>query len=164
MMSHFVRLSVPEVQYAMAIATQRDACKGEMRDSRLKKRISGFGVHFAGVVGELCFRKVYGGKINTEILCGGDGHAGDVVLPDGRTVEVKTSLFQGKNVELKFERNEMVSIEYCSLVQVELPDSGNVFPIWSWNEIKSLLVEKDYGYGLRYVFQPMMMEQGKRGR
>jgi hypothetical protein len=149
-----VRLSVPEVQYAMAIATQRDACKGDMRDSRLKKGITGFGVHFAGVVGELCFRKIYGGKINTDILSGGDGHAGDVVLPDGRIVEVKTSLFQGNNVELKFEQNEMVDIEYCSLVQVALPDTGRVFPIWSWNEIKPLLVEKNYGYGPRYVFQP----------
>ncbi len=30
-----VRLTVPEVQYAMALATQRDACKPD-RDSRLR--------------------------------------------------------------------------------------------------------------------------------
>jgi hypothetical protein len=151
-----VRLSVPEVQYAMAIATQRDACKGEMRDSRLKKSISGFGVHFVGVVGELCFRKVYGGKINTAILPNGDGHSRDVILADGREVEVKTSLYQGSGVELKFEQNEIGKVQYCSLVQVSLPDTGTVFPIWSWQEIEPNLVTKDYGYGPRYVFQPQL--------
>ena len=125
-----------------------------MRDFRLKKGMSGFGVHFAGVVGELCFRKVYGGKINTEILTEGDGHAADVILPDGREVEVKTSLFQGAGVELKFEKNEIGKIQYCSLIQVSLPDTGNVFPIWSWREIEPRLLEKNYGYGPRYVFQP----------
>jgi len=158
-MTRRVSLTVPEVHFAMAIATQRDASKGEMRDSRLKQKITGFGVHFAGVVGELCFRKVYGGRINTKILPNGDGHAGDVSLPDGRNVEVKTSLFQGRGVELKFEENEIGSIEFCCLVQVSLPDTGNVFPIWSWQEIEPRLVKKNYGYGERYVFQPETANQ-----
>jgi hypothetical protein len=149
-----VRLSVPEVQYAMALATQRDACKGKMRDSRLKQTISGFGVHFAGVVGELCFRKIHGGKINMEILPQGDRHGADVVVPDGRKVEVKTSLFQGRNVEMKFEPAEFAAIEWCSLVQVALPDTGRVFPIWSKDYIRQRLETKNYGYGARFVFNP----------
>lgn len=158
-----VHLTVPEVFYAMSLAAQRDAAKVKlahassyksMRDSRISQRITGFGVHFAGVLGELCFRKVHGGRMNTEILVSGDKHAGDVTMPDGRCVEVKASLFQGENVELKFEENELDTIQFCSLVQVAMPDSGKVYPIWSWDEIKPKLIKKNYGYGVRYVFQP----------
>jgi hypothetical protein len=148
-----VHLSVPEVHYAMALATQRDACK-QNRDSRISKKHTGFAVHFAGVVGELCFRKVYGGKINTNILPDGDGHAPDILLQDGRRVEVKTSMFSGSDVALKFEPNELGSFTHCSLVQVTLPDSGVVFPIWSWDHIKNQLEEADYGYGKRMIFRP----------
>lgn len=147
----------------MSLAAQRDAAKTNLenssscrslRDSRINQRITGFGVHFAGVLGELCFKKAYGGKINTDILVSGDGHAGDVTMPDGRKVEVKASLFQGDGVELKFEANELDTIEFCSLVQVSMPDSGRVYPIWKWDEIKPRLIKKNYGYGVRYVFQP----------
>lgn len=149
------RLSPPEVSYALAIATQRDACKGSMRNSRLKQNMSGFGVHFAGVVGELLFRKVYGGSLNLEILPNGDCHESDITLDDGRKVEVKTSLFQGRDVEIKFEEEELGEIQWCSLVQVTLPDTGIVFPIWHIDHILFSLTEKDYGYGKRFVFKPL---------
>ena len=149
-----VRLTVPEVQYGMALATQRDACKPD-RDSRLSTRLSGFGVHFAGVIGELCFRKVYGGKLNLSILPSGDNHVPDVVLSDGREVEVKTSLFQGRDVELKMEKDEMGTSPFYALVQVTLPDIGRVFPVWSWEYLEPLLTLKDYKYGDRYVYAPL---------
>jgi hypothetical protein len=149
-----VNLTPAEVSFALAIATQRDACK-RRRDSRISQRHTGFGVHFAGVVGELCFRKVYGGKVNQEVLPGGDKHQCDVILPDGRKVEVKTSLFSGAGVELKFEgRDELDSFEWVSLVQVTLPDLGIVYPVWSREEILPQLTEKDYGHGPRCVFRP----------
>jgi hypothetical protein len=151
--SQFVRISVPEVQFGMCLATQRDACKPN-RESRLSTKHSGFGVHFAGVIGELCFHRVYGGKINQSILPQGDQHAADIELPDGRYIEVKTSLYTGPDVELKFESKELEKCEYCCLVQVTLPDSGLVFPIWNLEEIKSKLIKKDYGYGDRWVFRP----------
>ena len=151
----FIQLTVPEVQFGMAVATQRDACKGSIRENRFNKKLAtSFGVHFAGVIGELCFRKVYGGRINTEILPNGDNHSPDILMADGRAVEVKTSLFKGPDVELKFEENETGYFKFCSLVQLSLPDTATVFPIWSWEYIEKRLIKKSYGYGPRLVFQP----------
>ncbi len=154
-----VVLTPPEVSFAMSIATQRDASK-KNRDSRLSRSHTGFGVHFVGAVGEICFRKVHGGKIDLRVLPDGDGHKPDIIVPDGRRIEVKTSTFTGKEVELKFEPNELNQAEYVSLVQVTLPDIGIVFPVWSWSEISSSLVQKDYGHGIRYVFRPQGGQQG----
>lgn len=148
-----VRLSVPQVHFAMGLATQRDACKKD-RDSRISRKHTGFGVHLAGVIGELCFRNVYGGKIDTRTLPDGDGHGPDIVLPDGRKVEVKTSLFSGPDVEMKLKADELGLAEFYSLVQVTLPDSGVVWPIWPWSFIEPRLIKKDYGYGPTLAFKP----------
>lgn len=157
-----IRLSVPEVHYALALATQRDACKQD-RDGGTYRHTSGFTVHYAGVVGELCFRRVYGGKIDTTVRPGGDGHTPDILLPDGRRVEVKTSLFSGKGVELKLEPDEVGRFDYCCLVQVSLLDTGLVYPIWSWLEIQPALAWKDYGYGPRRVYRPNYPQEAIRG-
>ena len=143
-----VELSPPEISYALSLATQRDACKTNP-GFRLSKVHSGFGVNFAGVLGELIFRKAYGGKINTDILPNGDNHAPDVVLADGREVEVKTSLFNGSNVKMIFEKEELNCAPFCGLVQLTLPDTGKVYPIYSWQYIEPRLEKANFGYGER---------------
>lgn len=97
-----IELTPAEVSFALCIATQRDASK-KNRESRLSSLHTGFGVHFAGLVGEVCFRKVFGGKVNQIIKPEGDKHEADILISDGRKIEVKTSLFSGDNVELKIE-------------------------------------------------------------
>ena len=146
-----VQLTPAEVAFCVAIATQRDACKPN-RSSRLSKKQSGFGVHFSGVIGEVAFRKVHGGSVNQSILPNGDGHKPDFFLSDGRHVEVKTSLFTGKDVTVKFEANEL-DFEWCSLVQIAgWPDIVNVFPVWHKDEMS--FSRCDYGYGERWVWSP----------
>lgn len=166
------QLSPAEVAFALAIATQRDACKPRsLQNSRLSKTQSGFGVHFSGVMGELLFRKVHGGTINQGIYSNGDDHEGDVLLarqiPGGGTlaypVEVKTSLYTGPDVDLKFEKTELERLieradknggAYVALVQLFMPDTGRVSPVWNIKNLVSSLVEKNYGNGTRFVFRP----------
>jgi hypothetical protein len=145
-----IQLTPAEVAFCVAVAMQRNATK---RDSSLfSPNQSRFASHLVGVIGELAFQKAYGGKVNQEIIPNGDGHKPDIVLPDGRKVEVKTSTFTGKNVEIKFRKTEL-DFEWCSLAQiVGWPDMVNVFPIWPKSEMK--LTTKDYGNGPRYVFSP----------
>lgn len=137
----------------MAVATQRDASKAGQEGGAYADKTS-FAVHFAGVVGELCFRKVYGGKLDLSVLRYGDDHRPDVLLPDGRLVEVKTVQFAGRNVELKLEKDEIGRSEFYSMVQVSLPDRGIVFPVWEWGWLKERMDWKSYGYGKRFVFSP----------
>lgn len=145
-----IQLTPAEVAFCVALAMQRHANKKP--DALFSPNQSRFSSNLAGVTGELAFAKAYGGKINQDILPNGDGHNPDIVLPDGRKVEVKTSTFSGKNVEVKFRKNEL-DFEWCSLVQiVGWPDITNVFPIWPKSEMK--FFTKDYGHGERWVFSP----------
>lgn len=146
-------LTPPEISYALSLATQRDACKTNP-GYRLSKVHSGFGVNFAGVLGEVLFRKVYGGKLNTQILPNGDGHAPDIIMDDGREVEVKTSLFQGREPKMIFEKEELDCAGHCCLVQLTLPDTGKVSPIYEWSFIEPRLEKANFGYGERWVFNP----------
>ena len=145
-----IELTPAEVQFCMAIATQRHATKKPSQ--QFNRNQTRFAADFAGAIGELAFQKVYGGEINQQIFPYGDGHKPDIVLPDGRKVEVKTSTFTGKDVTIKFRKNEL-DFEWCSLVQViGSPDVVNVFPIWHKREIT--FTKEDYGNGERWVFSP----------
>lgn len=152
---HLITLSPPEVAFATSLAIQRDACKHN-RDSRLSGEYTGFGVHLIGVIGEMCFRKVHGGKMNLDILPEGDSHKPDIILPDGRKVEVKSRTWRGDDVHLIFENDELDTLEYASLVQVGLPDRGTVWPVWSREFLLNKLERDNYGYGSRWKFFPKM--------
>lgn len=146
-----VCLSAAEVAFVLSVATQRNARKPNP-DSCLSKSHSGFGVHFAGAVGEVAFTKVHGGKISQQFFSSGDGHAPDIKTPDNRTVEVKTSLYSGPNVEMKIEgHSELDASDWFCLVQVTLPDRASIYPILSQSEVRALMTVKNYGYGDRLV-------------
>ena len=80
-------------------------------------------------------------------------HRPDIYTPDGKYIEVKTSRFQGRGVELILSADEM-DFEWICLVQAKLPDQGWVFPIWSKSYLDPLLQKQNYGYGDRYTFRP----------
>lgn len=147
------RLTPPEVAFALALATQRYACKVNL-DGTAFRHDSGLTPHYVGVVGELCFRRVHGGRLDTTVRPNGDGHTPDILLPDGRRVEVKSTTFTGRDPALKLKPDEIDTFEYCCLVQVSLLDSAVVYPIWAWDEIRDLMVTRDYGYGPRLVYTP----------
>jgi len=151
-------LSPAEVNYAMALAIGRDASKNQKGcpmtrcKSKISKKHTSFGVNLAGLIGELASRKVYGGKINTEILPEGDGHAPDLITADGRGVEVKTSLYAGSQNEMIFMPYEVGCSEHYCLVKVTLPDIAYVYPIIDLAELESTMYDKDFGYGARKVY------------
>lgn len=147
-----VELTPAESAFALSLATQRYCSKAGIVDRWVSQKHTGFGVHFAGCVGEMCFRKVYGGKLNQTISVRGDRHVPDVVLKDGRGVEVKASLFSGDDVELKIEgKGELDGAEWFCLVQVILPDVGRVFPLIGKEMLLPILRERDYGKGIRFA-------------
>mgnify|MGYP003147048290 CR=1 FL=1 len=129
---------------------QRNACKPN-RSSRYHSKLSGFGVHVAGVVGEICASKVYGGKLDQNVYAQGDNHAPDLILEDGTGLEVKTTLHQGENPWLVVSRNELNASTHLCLVQATLPDSGNVFPIVSKQDFMERMEVRDLGHGERFV-------------
>jgi hypothetical protein len=156
-MAERIELTPAEVAFATNVATQRNARK-KRPDSRLSRTHSGFGVHFAGVIGEIAFTKVHGGKISQSCLAGGDSHLADVIDRQGRHVEVKTSLFPGSNVEMKFEGTEIESMEWACLVQLFLPDVANVFPVIAKQLFLDRCTVKDYGNGQRLILCGQEME------
>lgn len=148
-----VTLSPPEAAYCFALALQRDACKAN-RSSRHSSTHSGFAVHLAGVIGEIAAKRVHGGTINTSPMPSGDGHKPDLILPDGREVEVKVSMYTGKDLEIKFEPDEITFVKHACLVHVTLPDTARVYPIWDMQWLSPRLKRKHYPNGLRLVYSP----------
>lgn len=148
-----ITLTPAEASFAMSIATQRDACK-KNRDFRYGDKMTGFGMHVVGVVGEVAFCKAYGGKIDQTVRPNGDNHREDVVLRDGREVEVKSTTWTGGDVHLKFSPDEIESLKNVCLVQVTLPDIAVVWPVWSREVIEPYMKTHDYGYGTRFIFEP----------
>jgi hypothetical protein len=142
-----VTLSTEQLAFAMSIGGKRDSSKGDSKKTRTWGKRTRFGTHYTGILGELMFIEVYGGTMDTTIRSTGDGHKPDVTLPDGRLVEVKTSTWEGLDVELKIEPHLLKCSQYYSLVQLRLPDKGIVYPIWSLDFLKTKLKTKNYGNG-----------------
>lgn len=147
-----ITLSPMEFQYAAAIASARVAPKTTGGNLHGKKDC--YEAHLEGAVGELCFTKVHGGEVSQAVYHGGDHHSPDIILPDGRAVEVKTSTFTGRDVTIKFTPGT-ISFEWCSLVQLLGLLRARVFPVWKWEEIRSNATVENYGYGDRIVYGPM---------
>jgi hypothetical protein len=97
---------------------------------------------------------IHGGKIDQTPLEGGDNHAHDILSRDRKKVEVKACLFGGADPELKFEPGEFDHWQYCCLVQVFLPDTGIVYPVWSREELEGEWENKSYAGRNRIIFSP----------
>lgn len=128
------------------------------REDRVAKRSSSFAVYLHGVIGEMAFTKVHGGELSQEILELGDGGAADVVLPDGRGVEVKTTRYTGKSPSYKIQNeramDRLKDVGHGCLVQILDYDQARVFPIYSFDEMNEGWSLRDYGYGPTFAFEP----------
>jgi hypothetical protein len=154
-----VVLKPEEVMYCMTLAYGRDVSKNQVGDpmTRCKSKIdpskSSFGTNVEGIIGEMAARKVHGGRIDTGIRASGDGHAPDLILPDGRGVEVKATPHNKKyEPKLNLYPKEVEYAEHFCLVSVQLPDIAFVYPVIDRQELESKMKDHDYGYGLRKVY------------
>ena len=153
-MIHRVILSPKDVAFAWEIANKRYLCHKNAQNQQPGFKDAGVTPDRIGVTGELCATKVHGGKMDTQALPDGDHHVGDIVLANKQVVEVKSRAYPGDDVEVIFTFEEFKHFTHVCLVQVQLPDIGMVHPIWSKDEVKDFMHEKDYGYGPRLYFRP----------
>ena len=113
-----------------------------------KMKDESFIAHQYGVMGEYAASVVYDARMNTSISPNGDRHRGDIILPDGREVEVKLSNYTGRNVHLKFTENELPHMQHACLVQMFLEERRClVYPIYSKDRFLKHVRNENYGNG-----------------
>ena len=144
--------------FCASVAAQRAASKQFRRGFRQVSDRSSYALHLEGVLGELAVGMIHRGRVNQAILPDGDGHLPDMVLTDGRSIEIKTSLWAGDDVELKFFEDEIAHAKHVCLVQLYHPDKARVYPVWEMSELLPLMRDKDYGHGVRKVFCPLWLK------
>jgi len=148
-LQRLVRLTPAEMAFVYCLAAQRFSCKPE-HDRFTASRISPFGSHVVGVMGELVAAKCFGGKIDQTISRSGDKHRHDIIR-SGRKIEVKAITFNGHNPMLKLTSDELIAgVEYV-LAQVVWPDSMIMYPPIESEMFRRLSREHDFGYGKRLV-------------
>jgi len=145
-------LSPPELCFCITVAAQRIATKHN-GDRFIAEKITPFASHLFGVMGELGVAKIYGGKVNQSVLKNGDQHIADVILKDGRCVEVKASSYTGNGIELKLHNEELIDGMWYCLARIIFPDKIEVFDLISCDDFKKASSVKDYGYGERLVLR-----------
>lgn len=131
------------------MAAQRFACKPE-RERFKGYKCSAYGSHFIGVIAELAARKIYGGKIDQRLLPEGDGHQPDLLRrKDGQALEIKAVTFNGPEVMLKLNPEEVFQEMLYVLVQVSLPDICRILPPISGKMIAAIGKTRNFGHGDR---------------
>lgn len=142
-----VDLTPSEVAFCMNLAAMRIACKPP-KDRFVAKKISPFGSHLVGVIGEFAARRVFGGIVNQIVSPIGDGHAPDMVI-DGIKFEIKTTTFYGDNPQLILSKGELLVDTLYVLAQLTWPDQVKVFPSVTCDEFQSAFTWQDFGHGER---------------
>lgn len=160
-------LSPGELSLAVTTAMGRYASKpASYREDRVAQKSSSFAVYLHGVIGEMAFTKVHGGELSQEILELGDGGAADVLLPDGRGVEVKTTRYSGNTPTYKIQNERAMdrlrSVGHGCLVQILDYDQARVFPIYSYAQMSEFWTVENYGYGPTYAFSPSEIKNEQR--
>ena len=144
-----VRLSPAELTFVYCLAAQRFSCKPEV-DRFKASRISPYGSHVVGVMGELVAAKCFGGKVDQTISQSGDKHRPDIIR-GGKRIEVKAITFSGRDPMLKLTDDELIDgLEYV-LAQVVWPDAMLVYPSIASCRFRELSSTRDFGYGTRRV-------------
>ena len=148
-LQRLVRLTPAEMVFIYCLAAQRFSCKPHV-DRFDAGRISPYGSHVVGVMGELAAAKCFGGKVDQTISRLGDKHRHDIIR-GGRKFEIKAITFSGQNPMLKLTSDELIEgVEYV-LAQVVWPDAMTIFPPISADAFRRLARDQDFGYGKRLV-------------
>lgn len=153
-------LTPSEVCFAACLAAQRIANK-PAEDRFLAGKLSPFGSHLVGVIGEMAGAKVHGAKVDQRILRNGDRHSADFKDRNGRKLEIKTCTFTGRDAMMKLHPEELLDDTWYVLVIVLLPDTCRVFdPVWGLT-IREIAEIKNFGYGDRIVISAGQIEELK---
>lgn len=142
-------MSYEDIAHAETLAVARNGCKEHGVNHKLKADRTDQETHTIGAIGELAVAKLLGGTLDETARPGGDDGRPDVLLPDGKGVNVKTRIRKGYDFLLDPGQQEL-GADYgvlCWLVggKLTVEVAG-----WCTNtDLKRHGKPKDFGYGVR---------------
>lgn len=152
----YVYNSGDDIARAKAIAAERNGCKTHGVNNRWSSR-DDKDIHTLGVLGEMAVAHVLGGHIDTTARPGGDDGRADVILPDGRGVNVKTRTSTLFDFLLDPGKRQL-DADYGVLVALV----GGVLTLQIMgyctdDDLRQHGRAADYGHGTRWALSPCYM-------
>lgn len=137
-----------ELQLAKTVAILRSVPKRK-RNVRNKKvsDIDDFTIDYVGCLGEIAVAAVSGGTSRTDGSLMGDQGYGDVTLPNGKMIEVKTTLKPNRNLIVSGKDPSVMKADYIVLVWLLTEDSVEIFGWLSREQWLKRHVVLNLGYG-----------------
>ena len=122
---------------------------GSIKNNKISGQTD-FGIHYAGMLGEVAVSKATGIPINTDITFGGDGNVD--MYHQGQTIQIKTSTHQTTPVPrfLIFNSIDDFSTDWAISCSIQGPCTVRIHGFASKRKFVSNVVIHDFGYGTRY--------------
>ena len=123
--------------------------QGSVKNNKISGQTD-FGIHYAGMLGEVAVGKATGIPIHTDITFGGDGNV-DMVY-QGQTIQIKTSTHPITPPPrfLIFNSFEDFSTDWAISCSIQGPCTVRIHGFASKRKFVSNVVTHDFGYGTRY--------------
>ena len=123
--------------------------QGDIRNNKISGQ-SDFGIHYAGMLGEVAVGKATGIPLRTDITFGGDGSVD--MSTDGQTIQIKTSTHQTTPPPrfLIFNSIEDFSTDWAISCSIQGACTVRIHGFASKRKFVSNVVTHDFGYGERF--------------
>ena len=114
-----------------------------------------FALHYIGAMGEFAVKKVTGCPLSMQIMRGGDPRPDTVIL--GKTVQIKTHSYTGKNLEFFLDDMEAFNSQIFIGVQVLSPVQLQIHGYIEKDKFQKVATQKSYGYGDRLMIPATLL-------
>lgn len=156
--SAYVNLSADEMAMIHSLAEARNNPKMEagVPNYRIDQKHSDLELHLLGIKGEYAVSKFLGVSMDLTISLGGDDGRQDLVLPDGRTAQIKCRRRRGWAYPLLSTNLDEFNTDVGILVWPDAQGDPRVVEIAGWTtkpEFELLSRVQDFGHGPRLVIE-----------
>lgn len=114
-----------------------------------------FALHYIGAMGEFAVKKVTGCPLSMQIMRGGDPRPDTVIA--GKTVQIKTHSYTGKNLEFFLDDMEAFNSEIFIGVQILSPVQLQIHGYIEKDKFQKVATKKSYGYGDRLMIPATLL-------
>ena len=114
-----------------------------------------FALHYIGAMGEFAVKKVTGCPLSMQIMRGGDPRPDTVIL--GKTVQIKTYNYHGKNLEVFLDDMEAFNSQILIGVQALSPVQLQIHGYIEKDKFQKVATKKSYGYGDRLMISATLL-------
>ena len=123
--------------------------QGNIKNNKISGQTD-FGIHYAGMLGEVAVGKTTGIPLHTNITFGGDGNVD--MSHKGQTIQIKTSTHQHTPTPrfLIFNSIEDFSTDWAISCSIQGACTVRIHGFASTRKFVSNVVTHDFGYGTRY--------------